>query len=120
MSLNTARLRVSKEQLAAGPVENTRTIGLMLYITALIVEHLNLDQIAVDDDNVQREIRSITEVRSYVSFALTRSYNYTNTTLIYTYISPNTRLNGKLLLLPLEVFFGLIPPSFFDRKLSSG
>jgi len=34
----------------------------MLYITALIVEHVNLDQLAVDDDDVQRAVRSITEV----------------------------------------------------------
>jgi hypothetical protein len=61
--LITARLRQAKIQFAAGPLPDTTTTGLMLYITALIVEHVNLDQLAVDDDDVQRAIRLITEVR---------------------------------------------------------
>jgi hypothetical protein len=62
--LMIARLRQAKIQFAAGPLPDTTPTGLMLYITALIVEHVNLDQLAVDDDDVQRVIRSITEVRS--------------------------------------------------------
>jgi hypothetical protein len=34
----------------------------MLYITALIIENVNLDKLAEDDDLVHREIRTITEV----------------------------------------------------------
>jgi len=60
--LTIARLRQAKIQFAAGPLPDTTPTGLMLYITALIVEHVNLDQLAVDDDDVQRVIRSITEV----------------------------------------------------------
>lgn len=41
-------------------------IALMLYITALIVAHCDLDKVAEDDDTVQREIRSITEVRFFL------------------------------------------------------
>jgi hypothetical protein len=62
--LMIARLRQAKIQFAEGSVASTTPTGLMLYITALIIEHVNLDQLAVDDDDVQRVIRSITEVRS--------------------------------------------------------
>jgi hypothetical protein len=62
-----ARLRQAKIQFAEGYVASTTPTGLMLYITALIIEHVNLDQLAVDDDDVQRVIRSITEVRPLLS-----------------------------------------------------
>lgn len=58
-----ARLRILKDQYAVTVAANTTSTGLLLYITALIVEHVNLDQLAVDDDDVQRDIRTITEVR---------------------------------------------------------
>lgn len=41
---------------------NTTATGLMLYITALILEFCDLDKLAEDDDAIYREIRDITEV----------------------------------------------------------
>lgn len=61
--LTLARLRGLKQQYEVTPPTITTSTALMLYITALIVEHVNLDQLAVDNDEIQREIRSITEVR---------------------------------------------------------
>jgi hypothetical protein len=60
--LTLARLRGLKDQYAVTAPTVTTSTALMLYITALIVEHVNLDKLAVDNDDVQREIRSITEV----------------------------------------------------------
>jgi cohesin loading factor subunit SCC2 len=60
--LTSARLRGLKDQYAVTAPTVTTSTALMLYITALIVEHVNLDKLAVDNDDVQREIRSITEV----------------------------------------------------------
>ena len=65
LSLMSARLRTLKDQYASAPAANTTSTGLLLYITALIVEHVNLDQLALDDDDVQRDIRTITEVCLY-------------------------------------------------------
>ena len=62
--LTLARLRGLKTQYEVTPPTVTTSTALMLYITALIVEHVNLDQLAVDNDDIQREIRSITEVRA--------------------------------------------------------
>ena len=62
--LTLARLRGLKQQYEVTPPTVTTSTALMLYITALIVEHVNLDQLAVDNDDIQREIRSITEVRA--------------------------------------------------------
>jgi hypothetical protein len=53
--LTLARLRGLKDQYAV-------TAPTVTTSTALIVEHVNLDKLAVDNDDVQREIRSITEV----------------------------------------------------------
>lgn len=57
-----ARLKTLRQQYTEAPPANTTSTGLFLYITALIVEHVNLDKLAVDDDDVQRDIRLITEV----------------------------------------------------------
>lgn len=63
--LTVARLRNVRAVYARTPpdAEKTAPIALMLYITALIVEHCNFDLLAEDDDTIHREIRAITEVR---------------------------------------------------------
>ena len=62
--LTLARLRNVRSVYAQTPPQTDKTAptALMLYITALIVEHCNFDILAEDDDTIHREIRAITEV----------------------------------------------------------
>jgi hypothetical protein len=77
----------------------------MLYITALIVENVNLDQLAEDDDAVQRDIRMITEVRMPSCPSLTLSFVYLSTSSISTWTYPDTRYSKTHLVSPLVACF---------------
>ena len=58
-----AKLRSLKETLGSGQSpQSSQAAAMMLYITALIAEHCNLDQIALTDPSVKAELAKITSV----------------------------------------------------------